>query len=55
MIDLEQLQVLEELLDNMQIIAQGLEKTYDQKNIEGFVKHKKEILDIQRKISTIIR
>ena len=54
MIDLPQLQLLAQLLDNMDIITKQLEKSYNDNDAEMFKKIKKEMLDIQDKISRII-
>ena len=55
MIDLEQLQILAQLVDGMEISALKLEKNYNEKDLENFNKHKQEILNIQKRISQIIK
>ena len=55
MIDLEQLQILAQQVDNMEILTNKLEKTYNEKDGEDFNKYKREILEIQKKISEIVR
>lgn len=52
--DLQQLKILAQLIDNMNISAAGMEKYYNKKNSEKFNLAKKEILDINEKISGII-
>ena len=54
MTNLEQLQILAQLVNSMEISALKLEKTYNEKDIENFNKHKQEILNIQNRISHII-
>ena len=55
MINLEQLQILAQLIGNMELIANKIEKAYNDKDNEEFIKNKKEILNFQRKISEIIK
>lgn len=54
MIDLPRLQLLAQLLDNMEIVAKALEKSYNENNAENFNRTKAEILDIQNKISRLV-
>lgn len=54
MIDLEQLQILAQLVDNMEILANKLERAYNDNNGENFNSSKKELLDSQNKISRLI-
>jgi hypothetical protein len=51
MIDLKQLQVLASLIDTLEIELKKLETCYGKNDSEGFNRSKKEILDIQNKIS----
>jgi hypothetical protein len=53
MIDLQQLKILAQLIDNMEVITSVLEESYNRNNAEDFNKAKKELLDIQDKISKI--
>ncbi len=53
MLDLEQLQILAQLTDNVDVAIAKLEKAYSQKDAEVFAGSKKEIIDIQKKISII--
>lgn len=53
MIDLQQLKILAQLVDNMDIITSVLEDAYNRNNAEDFNNAKKELLDIQNKISKI--
>ncbi len=55
MIDLQELQILAQLADNIEIISGKLEKAYASNNTEEFNKSKKEILEIQKKISNLIK
>ncbi|MBD3253016.1 hypothetical protein GF386_04750 [Candidatus Pacearchaeota archaeon] len=55
MIDLNELQVLAQLVDNSDIILGKLEKAFNKKDAKGFNEAKKEILEIQRKISDIVK
>ena len=54
MLDLEQLQILAQLVDNMEIITENIEKSFEENNGEEFTKAKKELLDSQTKINEII-
>ena len=54
MIDLTQLQLTAQLVDNMEIAIRELEKSYNNTNSERFNLSKKEIMDIQNKISKLI-
>ena len=54
MIDLQKIQILAQLLDNLQILSKQLEKYYNENNAEMFKKIKKEMLDVQNKISTLV-
>ena len=51
MLDLKQLKKLARFADKLERILRGLEKEYSEKDSEGFFKNKKEILNIQKKIS----
>lgn len=55
MIELEQLQILAQLVDNMEISSEKLEESYSHNNGEAFTKSVREILDIQKKISGIVK
>lgn len=55
MIDLEELQILAQLVDNIDLTIIQLEKAYERKNTEDFERAKREILDIQGKISQIVK
>ena len=55
MIDLEQLQILAQLVDNVEIFIQRMEKAFSENNAESFNLNKKEILEIQKKVSDIIK
>jgi hypothetical protein len=53
MIDLQQLKIIAQLLDNMDIIENKLERAYNDNDAENFNRAKTEILDIQNKISSM--
>lgn len=53
--DLHDLQILAQLIDNMDLAVKKIEKSYDINNAEMFNHSKKEILDIQSKISKLIK
>ena len=55
MIDLDQLQILAQLVDSMEIAVIEVEKTYNEKDSENFSKHKREILNIQKRISQMMK
>lgn len=55
MIDLQQLKILAQLEDNMDVLANMLERAYNNNDAENFNMAKNEILDIQNKVSTIIK
>lgn len=54
MIDLQQLKILAQLLENMGLAAEMLEKAYNNNDAENFNRSKKEILEIQNKIFSMI-
>jgi len=54
MLDLEQLQIIAQLIDNMELATQKLEKSFAENNGEEFTKSKQEILDSQKKISVVL-
>ena len=53
--NLQEIQILAQLLDNMEIALEKLEKSYKDREGEGFNLAKKEILDTQNKISQIVK
>ena len=55
MIDLKQLQILAQLIDDMEISINQLEVDYKDNNAESFNKSKNQILEIQNKISKMIK
>jgi len=55
MLDSEQLQILAQLIDNTEVYLERLEKSYDKNNAEEFMGFKKEILNIQIKISDLLK
>lgn len=55
MIDLQQLQILAQLADNMEIVTEKLENFYNDNDAKNFDKSKKEILEINKKISEILK
>ena len=55
MLDIEQIQLLAQLIDNADVTIENLEKSYEKNNAEDFKDSKKEILDIQNKISNILK
>ena len=54
MADLQKLQILTQLIDNLHICSDRLEKFYNGNNAAEFNKAKMEILEIQKKISAIL-
>ena len=55
MANLQELQILAQLLDNMSLASEKLEKMYGENNAEDFNSAKKEIMDIQNKISQVLK
>ncbi len=53
MLDLEQLQKIAEFVDKMELSTEELDKAYADNDAEEFNKIKKEILDVQAKISAM--
>lgn len=53
--DLQEIQLLAQLADNLDILSQRLEKSYQTNNLEEFNKSKSEIIIIQKKISQILQ
>jgi len=54
MLDLEQLQNLAQIVDNMDVLIEKLEKAYSSNDSEEFNKSKKTIFEGHKKISQII-
>lgn len=54
MVELIDLQTIAQLLDNLEIIAGKLEEEYNKKNAERFNLGKREILEIQKNIDSIL-
>jgi hypothetical protein len=54
LLDLQELQVIAQLVDNMNILSDKLEKAYSSNDAESFNNAKQEILKIQGKINQII-
>lgn len=55
MLDIQQFQIFAQLIGNMEIACERLEKSYQENDAETFKKAKEELLDIQDKISKIIK
>jgi len=55
MLDLQELQVLAQLIDNMEVISERLNKAYADNNAEDFNKSKQEILITQKQINGMIK
>lgn len=53
MLDLEQLKKIAELVDKMELSTEELNKAYADNDAEDFNKTKKEILEVQAKISAM--
>jgi len=54
MLDLDQLQILGQLADNIEIMIGKMEKSFEEREGEEFLKSRKEILNTQMKINKII-
>lgn len=54
-LDLEEIQILAQLIDNMFILSDKLEDSYNKKNGEQFNKSKSEILDYQKKLIEMLK
>lgn len=54
MLDLDQLQILAQLVDNIEIISEKVEKSFDENNSEEFTKSKNELLKVQKKITELV-
>ena len=54
MLDLEQLQLIGQLVDNIGILTEGLEHSFEANDSENFVKSKRGILNAQKKIVKMI-
>ena len=54
MLDLEQLQILAQLVDNMEIVTEKVEKAFSANNGEQFAKAKKEMVGFQTKINELV-
>ncbi len=49
------LRILAQLIDNLNKLIPEIERTYNKKDAEGFGKTKENFLDLQEKISKIIK
>jgi hypothetical protein len=54
MLDLQELQILAQLVDNLDVLSKRLERAYGENSGENFSRAKQEILDIQKKIDSIL-
>ena len=54
MLDLQELQILAQLIDNMDVLSNMLEKTYADNDAENFNKAKNEILNVQKRINDML-
>lgn len=54
MLDLQQTQTLAQLIDNIGISIEKLEKSYKNNDLEDFQDSKKEIIETQTKISKVL-
>lgn len=55
MLDLEQLQSIAQMLENMEINTQKLEKSFASKDGKTFENTKKEILNLENNIAEIVK
>lgn len=53
--DVQELQVIAQLIDNMVIITDKLEKAYDDKDSVNFEQSKEEILKSQKQIENMLK
>ena len=53
--DVQELQVIAQLIDNMVIITDKLEKAYDNKDSVNFKQSKEEILKSQKQIENMLK
>ena len=53
--DVQELQVIAQLIDNMVIITDKLEKAYDDKDSVNFEQSKEEILKFQKQIENMLK
>lgn len=51
----QELQIIAQLINNMNLVIDKLEKAYSEKNAENFNRSKQEILLYQRKIDEILK
>ena len=52
--NLQELQLLNQLVDNMNILSDRVEKAYSSNDAESFNKAKTEILSLQKRINEIV-
>lgn len=55
MIDIKQLQTIAQLVESMENISDKIEDSYNKNDGESFNQAKKDLLDIQKKISLILK
>jgi len=53
--DMQELQIILQLVDNIDIVVEKLEKAYDNRDATNFEKSKQEILSSYRKIQEILK
>lgn len=51
--DISQIQLIAQLINNMELAVKAMEKSYNSNDGERFARAKKEVLDIQDKISKL--
>lgn len=54
MLDLDQIQIIAQLADNMEIISSKIEKAFESNDGEEFAQSKKELIESQKKINSIL-
>ncbi|MFH1358611.1 MAG: hypothetical protein ABIH37_01860 [archaeon] len=55
MLDTEQLQILVQLIDNMETLIEKIESAYSKNNADAYKRSNNEVLDIQRKINSMLK
>ena len=54
MLDSQNIQILMQLIESMDLVTDKIEKAYNRRDGEDFRRAQEEILDLQKKIATIL-
>ena len=55
MLDTQELQILAQLIDNIETLTERIESAYSKNNADAYRRSNSEVLDIQRKINSMLK